>query len=82
MEGSVNISSSDSNTFTDFDEGNSVQVRVKVSEKEQTEYEKGKMVKVAFEGKESRGKIVSDPIVIDDKSDPGKKTLSLIIEKK
>lgn len=79
--GSVNINAEDSISIKDFEEGNSIQVRVKVTEKEKPEYEKGKSVKVIHEGGEMTGKIVSEPIEIDKKRDEGKITLSLILEK-
>jgi hypothetical protein len=78
---SVNIPQSDSITFKDFDDGNSVQVRVKVSKQEEGEYKKNELVKVIHSENESVAKIVSDPIVIDEKAGDGKKMLSLIIEK-
>lgn len=79
--GSVNINAEDSISIKDFEDGNSIQVRVKVTEKEKPEYEKGKSVKVIHEGGEMTGKIVSEPIEIDKKRDEGKITLSLILEK-
>ncbi len=79
--GSVNIDTEDSISIKDFEEGNSIQVRVKVTEKEKPEYEKGKSVKVIHEGGEMTGRIVSEPIEIDKKRDEGKITLSLILEK-
>lgn len=79
--GSVNISPDDKTNVKDFDEGNSVQVRVIVSDREKEEYEKGKVVTVHYGDREASGKIVSEPIVIEDKKEKGKKTLSLIVEK-
>lgn len=79
--GLVNIDTEDNFSIKDFEEGNSIQVRVTVSREEQGEYDKGKALTVVHEGKETRGKILSDPIVIDRKRDDGKLTLSLIIEK-
>ena len=65
----------------DFEEGNSIQVRVLVSKDEKDEYDKGKKIKVIHDGGEMSGKIVSEPILIDRKRDDGKITLSLIVEK-
>ena len=79
--GSVNIDTEDNISIKDFEGGNSIQVRVTVSPKEKSEYEKGKKVSVVHEGSEMKGKIVSDPILIDRKREDGKVTLSLIIEK-
>ena len=79
--GSVNIDAEDSISIKDFEDGNSIQVRVMVSKNEKSEYEKGQKVKVVHEGGEMTGKIVSEPILIDRKRDDGKVTLSLIVEK-
>ncbi len=78
---SVKIPSEDKNNVKDFDEGNSVQVRVVVNDDEKKEYEKGSTVKVEYASKEASARIVSDPIVIEDKKEKGKRTLSLILEK-
>jgi hypothetical protein len=78
---SVNINNEDNISIKDFEDGNSIQVRVNISPKEKAEYDKGKKVKVVHEGTEMEGKIVSEPIVIDRKGEDGKITLSLIIEK-
>ena len=79
--GSVNIDEEDNISIKDFEEGNSIQVRVKVSEKEKAEFEKGKTIKVIHDDGEMTGKIVSDPIEVDKKREDGKVTLSLIVEK-
>lgn len=79
--GSVNISQNDSANFKDLDEGNSIQVRVTIAEDQKKDYEKGKTVKVKHMNKEVSGKIVSEPILIDDKKEKGKVVLSLIVEK-
>jgi hypothetical protein len=79
--GSVNISQNDSANFKDLDQGNSIQVRVMVPEGQKDDYEKGKTVKVTHMNKEITGKIVSEPIPIDDKKEKGKVVLSLIVEK-
>lgn len=78
---SVNINSEDSISVKEFEEGNSIQVRVTVSEKEKTDYEKGQTIKVFHKDREMSGRIVSDPILIDRKREDGKVTLSLIVEK-
>ena len=79
--GSVNIDTQDNISIKEFEEGNSIQVRVNVSKDEKPEYDKGKKVTVVHEGKKMTGKIVSDPILIDRKREDGQLTLSLIIEK-
>ena len=79
--GSVNINNEDNISIKDFEDGNSIQVRVTVPPSEKSEYDKGKTVKVINEGSEMTGKIVSDPILIDRKREDGKITLSLIVEK-
>lgn len=65
----------------EFEDGNAIQVRVLVTKEEKPDYEKGKKVKVIHNGEEMKGKIVSDPILIDRKREDGKVTLSLIVEK-
>ncbi len=79
--GSVNIDTQDNISIKDFEDGNSIQVRVMVPPAEKSEYNKGNRIKVTREGKEMEGKIVSDPILIDDKREDGNITLSLIVEK-
>ncbi|HEY9490012.1 MAG TPA: hypothetical protein VIQ51_16860 [Chryseosolibacter sp.] len=78
---SINIEAEDNISIKEFEDGSSIQVRVIVSPEEKSEYEKGKKVKVISEGNEMKGKIVSDPILIDRKREDGKLTLSLIVEK-
>jgi hypothetical protein len=75
----INISESDKITFRDFNEGNSVQVRVSVPEAEVKTYSKGTAVKIVHEGKESAARIVSEPIVVS--GTKGEQLLSLIVEK-
>lgn len=79
--GSVNIDAEDNTSIKEFQEGNSIQVRVVVDKEEKGEYDKGKKITVVHEGTEMQGKIVSEPIVIDRKREDGKLTLSLIVEK-
>ncbi len=79
--GSVNIDTEDNISIKDFEEGNSIQVRVTVPPDEKREYDKGKTINVVHEGKEMKGRIVSDPIVIDRKREDGQLTLSLILER-
>ena len=79
--GAIKISNDDKTNVKDFAEGNSIQVRVVISDAEKTEYEKGKTVRVQYGNQEASARIVSDPIVIDEKKEKGKKTLSLIVEK-
>jgi hypothetical protein len=79
--GSVNIDTEDNISIKEFEEGNSIQVRVDVSKEEKPEYDKGKKVTVVHEGRKMTGRIVSEPILIDRKREDGKLTLSLIVEK-
>ena len=79
--GSVNIDTEDNISIKDFEGGNSIQVRAIVAPDEKQDYDKGKHVTVVHEGSKMKGKIVSEPILIDRKRDDGKITLSLIIEK-
>lgn len=79
--GSVNIDTEDKISIKDFEDGNSIQVRVNVSGEKKPEYEKGKKVTVIHDGHKIAGRVVSEPIVIDRKREDGKVTLSLIIEK-
>jgi hypothetical protein len=79
--GTIDISSNEGTVIRDFKDGNSVQVRVTVSPNEEKEYSKGKTVKIMCEGKEETAKIVSDPLVVRTKTDDGKETISLIVEK-
>jgi hypothetical protein len=79
--GSVNIDAEDSISIKEFEDGNSIQVRVLVSKEQKSEYEKGKKIKVIHDGSEMTGRIVSEPILIDRKREDGKLTLSLIVEK-
>lgn len=79
--GSVNIDTEDGISIKDFEDGNSIQVRVLVPKEEKGDYDKGKEVTVVHQGQQMRGRIVSDPIVIDRKREDGKLTLSLILEK-
>ena len=78
---SVNIDTEDNISIKEFEDGNSIQVRVMVSKEEKPEYDKGKKVTVVHEGKKMTGRIVSEPILIDRKGEDGRLTLSLIIEK-
>jgi hypothetical protein len=78
---SINIPSEDSLAFQDLKEGNSAQVRVVIYGDEQKELGKGKVVTVVHNESELNGKIVSEPLVIDDKREDGGTTVSLIVEK-
>lgn len=79
--GTINITEAEEMVYNDFNEGNSVQVRVTVQPNEEREFQKGKKVKVIYNNTEATGKIVSDPLVVQPKTDDGKETLSLIVEK-
>ncbi|MBT1708192.1 hypothetical protein KK062_08155 [Fulvivirgaceae bacterium PWU5] len=77
----ISISESDKITFRDFNEGNSVQVRVSVPESEVKTYAKGTSVKIVYEGQEAAARIVSEPLVVSGTTGPGERLLSLIVEK-
>lgn len=77
----ISISESDKITFRDFNEGNSVQVRVSVPEGEMKSYSKGTAVKILHEGQEANARIVSEPLVVSGTTGPGERLLSLIVEK-
>jgi hypothetical protein len=77
----INISSDEEIIYKDFNAGNSVQVRVKVSPTEEREYVKGKTVKVVHGGAEASAKIVSDPLIISSEMEGEDRILSLIVEK-
>lgn len=77
----ITIPEADTISFNDFKEGNSIQVRAVVTQAEEPDYEKGQKVTVAHNSDSMKGKIVSDPIVINENTSDGKKTLSLIVEK-
>jgi len=77
----VNIPEADTISFNDFKEGNSIQVRAVVTAAEEQDFNKGKTVTVVHMDHQTKGKIVSDPIVINESTSEGKKTLSLIVEK-
>jgi hypothetical protein len=74
----INIPESDSISYKDFVAGNPVQVR-SVAAEDEKEFKKGSQVKITHMNNENDAKIVSEPIVIEDKG--GKKTLALVIEK-
>lgn len=67
-------------SFRDLKEGNSVQVRVTVLNDEQKRLGKGNTVRVTCKDKSAVAKIVSDPIIIDEKIDDEHTVLSLIVE--
>lgn len=77
----ITILSEDLITYKNFEEGNPVQIRVRVNENDD-DYEKGAFVKVIYKNRESNAKIVSEPIVVTENQDQANtKELSLIIEK-
>ncbi len=77
----ISISESDKITFRDFNEGNSVQVRVSVPENEVKTYAKGTSVRITHEGQEASARIVSDPLIVSGTTGPGERLISLIVEK-
>jgi hypothetical protein len=76
----IDVPITDEISFRDLKEGNSIQVRVTVSNDEQKRIEKGSPVKITFADKTAMAKIVSEPIVIDEKIDDSHIVLSLIVE--
>ena len=74
----INIPESDSISYKDFVAGNPVQVR-SVTSGDEHDFDKGKQVKIVHMNNENNAKVVSEPIVIEEKA--GKKTLSIVIEK-
>jgi hypothetical protein len=76
----IDVPIADEISFRDLKEGNSIQVRVTVLNDEQTRFEKGNTVRVTCKNKSAVAKIVSDPIIIDEKIDDDHKVLSLIVE--
>lgn len=79
--GLVNIDTEDGFSIKDFEEGNSIQIRATIPPSEKHDYDKGKTISVMHEGRKMKGRVVSDPILIDRKREDGKITLSLIVEK-
>jgi hypothetical protein len=79
--GLVNIDTEDGFSIKDFEEGNSIQVRAAIPPAEKHDYDKGKTISVVHEGHKMKGRVVSEPILIDRKREDGKITLSLIVEK-
>lgn len=77
----VNIPDVDTLSWDDFQNQNSIQVRVTVSKEEEREFQKGSIVEVEHQKEKAKGKIVSEPLSIEDKTGEKKKVLSLIIEK-
>jgi hypothetical protein len=76
----IDVPITDEISFRDLKEGNSIQVRVTVSNDDQKRIEKGSPVKITFADKTAMAKIVSEPIVIDEKIDDSHIVLSLIVE--
>jgi hypothetical protein len=77
----VNISADEYTIYETFQDGHPVQVRVSITPGEEHEYDKGKSVKIVYENEETEGKIVSQPLEIDNKAEDGHITLSLVLEK-
>ena len=77
----VNISPDESTVYNEFREGHPVQVRVSIAPGDEKEYDKGKRVRLVFNGEEAEGKIVSQPLEVNSKSEDGQKTYSLVLEK-
>ncbi|MBT1702164.1 hypothetical protein [Chryseosolibacter indicus] len=77
----VNISPEENSIYRTFQEGHPVQVRVSVSPGDESEYDKGRRVRVVYQNEEVEGKIVSDPLEVEPQQEGGQKTLSLVLEK-
>lgn len=77
----VNIPDADALAWKDFGDQNSVQVRVSLPAAEANDLRKGSEVEVTHMGEKAKGRIVSDPLAIEDRNSEGNKMLSLIIEK-
>ena len=75
----VKISQDDVTATRDFSEGNPVQVRIMVDH-DDTNYQKGRLVKVHYNDREADAVIVSDPIVISRDLEKKSKVLSLVVE--
>lgn len=77
----INLPPDEEVIFNDFKEGNSVQVRVRVSPDEVTNFEKGRTVEIVRGNYTASGKIVSDPLEVGTTVEGEDRTLSLIVEK-
>jgi hypothetical protein len=75
------ISGEDTISYREFSDGKPVQVRISVPDLQAKGFGKGKPVNVIHDGKESKGRIVSDPLKIDSDNETHVTTLSLVIEK-
>lgn len=75
------ISEDDVISYREFSDGKPVQVRISVPELQARGFGKGKAVNVIHEGKEARGRIVSEPLEIDSDEEKHITTLALVIEK-
>jgi hypothetical protein len=77
----VVIPEEDTISYREFSDGKPVQVRISVPDLQAKGFGKGKPVNVIHEGKELKGRIVSDPLEIDTDNDKHLTTLALVIEK-
>ena len=75
----IKIAHDDHVTVQDFDKGSPVQVRVEAEDESQ--YKKGRMIRVTYENQVAEAVIVSDPIVVSTDGEKKAKILSLIIER-
>ena len=76
----ITIAADDRVTAKDFTKGSPVQVRVEITGDE-SQYKKGRMIRVTYESQETEAVIVSDPIVVSTDLERKTTTLSLIIER-
>lgn len=76
----VVIPESDAQTFKSLQNGESVEAQAIVTESGEKDFRKGDAVTVSFVGSVTQATIVSDPTVINDDYERGKKTLSLVLE--
>lgn len=77
----VQISPDESSVYETFRDGHPVQIRVAVRPGDENEYRKGRHVRVTFNDETAEGRIVSEPLEVESKTEDGSKTLSIIVEK-
>lgn len=76
----IRISPEEEILFRELNEGNSVQIRVSVGPGEEKQYAKGQNVRVVCGESEAKGRIVSDPLVVQPGRDGGRDTIALVVE--
>lgn len=78
----IEIPDNDTMSFDDFKAGKPIQVRTRVKPGEELKFEKGTEVRVRAQAGEDTVRIVSAPLIIEEKDDENMTVLSLIVEKK